>query len=197
MKVRLLSSALTMLNATELKNGTAFLHYGKPFQVIKYSLIKMGRGGAVVKDTARNLETGSIEEISYSSNVAVDEVNTAKRQLQFLYKDATNAVFIDPKTYEQVEVLLKIVGDSLVYLKEGQLATVLFWDEKPLSVELTPKVELTVSECDPGVKGNSATNIYKPAVLENGLQAKVPLFINVGDKIRVDTRTGEYLERVR
>ncbi|HJX59506.1 MAG TPA: elongation factor P [Patescibacteria group bacterium] len=197
MKVRLLSSALTMLNATELKNGTAFLHYGKPFQVIKYSLIKMGRGGAVVKVTARNLETGSIEEISYSSNVAVDEVNTAKRQLQFLYKDATNAVFIDPKTYEQVEVLLKIVGDSLVYLKEGQLATVLFWDEKPLSVELTPKVELTVSECDPGVKGNSATNIYKPAVLENGLQAKVPLFINVGDKIRVDTRTGEYLERVR
>ena len=197
MKVRLLSSALSMLNATELKNGTAFLHYGKPFQVIKYSLIKMGRGGAVVKVSARNLETGSIEEISLSSNVAVDEVNTAKRQLQFLYKDATNAVFIDPKTYEQVEVLLKIVGDSLVYLKEGQLATVLFWDEKPLSVELTPKVELTVSECDPGVKGNSATNIYKPAVLENGLQAKVPLFINVGDKIRVDTRTGEYLERVR
>ena len=186
-----------MLNATELKNGTAFLHYGKPFQVIKYSLIKMGRGGAVVKVSARNLETGAIEEISLSSNVAVDEVNTAKRQLQFLYKDATNAVFIDPKTYEQVEVLLKIVGDSLVYLKEGQLATVLFWDEKPLSVELTPKVELTVSECDPGVKGNSATNIYKPAVLENGLQAKVPLFINVGDKIRVDTRTGEYLERVR
>ena len=197
MKVRLLSSALSMLNATELKNGTAFLHYGKPFQVIKYSLIKMGRGGAVVKVSARNLETGSIEEISLSSNIAVDEVNTAKRQLQFLYKDAINAVFIDPKTYEQVEVLLKIVGASLIYLKEGQMATVLFWDEKPLSVELTPKVELTVSECDPGVKGNSATNIYKPAVLENGLKAKVPLFINVGDKIRVDTRTGEYLERVR
>ncbi len=186
-----------MLSATDLKNGVTFLHYGKPYQVIKYSLIKMGRGGAVVKVSARNLETGSTEEISYSSNVTVDDVNTQKRQLQYLYKDGTVAYFMDAKSYEQVEIPLKILGDSVVFLKEGENVTILFWDEKPLSVEIAPKIELVVAECDPGVKGNSATNIYKPAVLENGLKIKVPLFIKQGEKIRVDTRTGDYIERVK
>lgn len=186
-----------MISATELKNGIAFLHYGKPYQVIKYSLIKMGRGGAVVKVTARNLETGSIEEKSFSSNVAVDDVSTSKKRLQYLFKDASSVTFMDPKTFEQVEIPLSVLGDDVLYLKEGEGVEVLFWEEKPLSVVLSPNVALTVSECDPGVKGNSASNIYKPAVLENGLKLKVPLFIKVGDKIRVDTRTGDYLERAK
>ena len=186
-----------MISSTELKNGTAFLHYGKPYQVIKYALIKMGRGGAVVKVSAKNLETGGVIEISYSSNVTVDEANTQKRKLQYLYKDATSAIFMDPKTYEQVEVPLDTLGEQISFVKEGESADVLFWEEKALSVELPAKVELKVTEADPGVKGNSATNLYKPAVLENGLKIKVPLFINPGDKIRVDTRTGEYLERVK
>lgn len=186
-----------MIAATDLKNGTTFLSNGKPYQVIKYSFIKMGRGGAVVKVTARNLETGSIEEKSFSSNVSVDEVNTYKKKLQFLYKDAVNSVFMDSKTYEQAEIPVSILGDSAVYLKEGESVDILFWDEKPISCELTPKATLMVTECDPGVKGNSATNIYKPATLENGLKLKVPLFIKKGDRIKVDTRTGEYLERAK
>jgi elongation factor P len=196
-----------MLSATDLKNGTAFIYYGKPYQVIKYTLIKMGRGGAVVKVQTRNLETGSVEEKSFSSNITFDEANTFKRKLQFLYntkgvsssayKDSACAVFMDPKNYEQVEIPLSILGDQIVYIKEGEMVNILFWEDKPLSVELSPKVELTVTEADPGVKGNSATNIYKPAVLENGLTIKVPLFIKPGDKIRVDTRTGEYLERAK
>ncbi len=186
-----------MIAATDLKGGVTFLSNGKPYQVIKYSLIKMGRGGATVKVTARNLETGSIEEKSFSSNVAVDEVNTYKKKLQYLFKTGGGLTFIDPKTYEQAEIPASILGDSTVYLKEGESVDVLFWDEKPLSVEFPPKIVLTVAECDPGVKGNSATNIYKPAVLENGLKLKAPLFIKVGDRIRVDTRTGEYLERAK
>lgn len=186
-----------MLSATDLKNGTAFLYYGKPYQVIKYTLIKMGRGGAVVKVLCRNLETGSIEDKSFSSNIAFDEANTYKNKFQYLYKDAENAVFMDPKTFEQVEIPLKVLGDSTRYLKEGETVDVLFWEQKPLSVDLPPKIVLTVTETDPGVRGNSATNIYKPAILENGLKIKVPLFINAGDKIKVDTRIGEYVERAK
>lgn len=186
-----------MLNATDLKNGATFLYNSKAYQVIKYSLIKMGRGGAVVKVTVRNLETGSIEDKGFSSNISFEEVNTQKRRLQYLYKDASTAVFMDPKTYEQVEVPLSILKEQIVFLKEGENVDVLFWDEKALSVELAPKIVLTVIQTDPGVKGNSATNIYKPAVLENGLKIKVPLFIKEGEKIRVDTRTGEYIERVK
>ena len=186
-----------MINATELKNGVAFLLNGKPYQVLKYSLIKMGRGGAIVKVSARNLESGSNEEKSFSSNIAVEEVRTSKRRLQFLFKDPSAVTFMDPKTYDQVEIPRSVLGDDLAYLKEGENIDVLFWEDKPLSVILSPNVILTVTDCDPGVKGNSATNIYKPAVLENGLSLKVPLFIKKGDKIKVDTRTGEYLERAK
>lgn len=185
-----------MISATELKNGTAFLHYGKPYQVIKYSLIKMGRGGAVVKVNARNLESGSVVEMSYSSNNTVEEADVSKRKLQYLYKDAQSAVFMDGVSFEQVEIPLKVLGDDILYCKEGEPLDVLFWESKALSVVLPPKVNLKVVETDPGVKGNSASNIYKPAVLENGLTVKVPLFIKVNDEVRVDTRTGEYVERV-
>jgi len=186
-----------MINSTDLRAGVAFLQNGKPYQVIKYSLIKMGRGGAVVKVAVRNLESGSIEEKSFSSNVAVDEVSTSKKRLQYLFKDPTCVTFMDPKSFDQVEIPLSVLGDDVLYLKEGESVDVLFWDEKPLSVVLSPSVVLKVTECDPGVKGNSATNIYKPAVLENGLKLKVPLFIKVGDKVKVDTRTGEYVERAK
>ena len=191
-----------MINATDLKNGPAFLHYDKPYQVIKYNLIKLGRGSAYVKITARNLETGGIDEISYQSNASVDEVNTYKKKLQYLYKDASSIVFMDPETYEQVEIDASVLDGQEVFLKEGDSADVLFWSldsarDKVLTVELPPKVVLEVRQTDPGVKGNSATNIYKPAILENGLKVKVPLFIKVGEKIRVDTRTKEYIERVK
>jgi elongation factor P len=186
-----------MLNATDLKNGTAFLQYGKPYQVIKYTLIKMGRGGAVVKLLTRNLETGSVEDKSFSSNVAVEEANTYKKQLQYLFKDKSNATFMDPKTYEQTEIPLIVLGDQVAFLKEGESVDVHFWDEKALAVDFPPKLVLTVTECDPGVKGNSASNMYKPATLENGLQIKVPLFIKQGEKILVDTRDVKYIERAK
>ena len=186
-----------MINSTDLRAGVTFLYNDKPYQVIKYSLIKQGRGGATVKVNVRNLESGSVEEKGFSSNIALEEVNTSKRSLQYLYKDSANAFFMDPKNFEQVEIPLAILGDAVAYVKEGGNATVLFWEEKALSVELPPKVVLEVVECDPNIKGNSASNFYKPAILSNGLAIKVPLFINEGEKIRVDTRTGEYIERAK
>jgi len=186
-----------MINATDLKNGTAFMHYGKPYQVIKYTHSKLGRGGALVKVNCRNLLTGSVEDFSFSSDIAFDEANTFKRKLQYLYSDSSNAFFMDPKSYDQVEVPLDILGDKAFFLKEGENVDVLFWEEKALSIELSPKITLKVVQTDPGVKGNSATNIYKPAILENGYKIKVPLFVKVGDLIRVDTRTGSYVERAK
>ena len=184
-----------MIASTQLRNGTTFLRNGEPHQVIRYALIKMGRGGATVKVTVRNLLTGAVVDDSYSSNVKVEEVNTSKRRLQYLYNDGSNVVLMDPQTYEQIEVSIKQVEDRLPFVKEGSSIDVLFWGDIVLSFDLPPKVTLEVSDTAPGVKGNSATNLYKPATLENGLSVKVPLFIKKGDKIIVDTRTAEYVER--
>jgi len=186
-----------MINATELKNGTTFLHYGKPYQVIKYTHQKIGRGGATVKVNVRNLQNGSNDNFSFSSEMSFDEANTQKRKLQFLYSDKLVAVFMDPKTFEQVETPLGLLGNQIKFVKEGATIDILFWEDKALSVELQPKVTLKVAQTDPGVKGNSTSNMYKPAILENGLELKVPLFIKIGDSIRVDTRKGSYVERAK
>ncbi len=188
---------MPVINSIDLKNGTTFLKNGKPYKVIKYSLIKMGRGGATVKVIARNIETGTVENLSFSSNIKVEAVNTSKKKLQYLYSNSNTAFFMDETTYEQVEIPLSIIEDEVPYIKEGQSATILFWDTKPLSIDIPPKATLKVIDTDPGVKGNSATNVYKPARLENKLEVKVPLFINSGDKIVVDTRSGQYVERAK
>ena len=186
-----------MINATSLRTGSAFLYEGKPFKVTKYELIKLGRGGATVRVSCVNLETGANVEHAFSSNLSFKEIDLRKRVLQYLYRDGKVATFMDPATFDQVEVPLGILGSDIAYVKEGEGVSVLFWEDRALSIDLPPKIVLTITQTDPGVKGNSATNIYKPAVLENGLKLKVPLFINVGDKIRVDTRTGEYIERAK
>lgn len=188
---------MARINATSLRSGTAFLYEDKPFKVSKYSLIKMGRGGATVKVTCVNLETGANIEHAFSSNLSFQKIDLVKTSLQYLYKDGKTAFFMKPTTYEQVEVPLSILGDDIFYLKEGATVNVMFWDERAMSVDLPPKVILEVIEADPGVKGNSASNFLKSAKLENGLNVKVPLFIKTGEKIKVDTRTGEYIERAK
>lgn len=185
-----------MIEATNLKNGTTFLMDGKPFKVIKYTHQKIGRGGGLVKLVIRNLESGNQVEKTISSAAKVEDINTLKRSMQYLYKDENSAVFMDPKTYAQVEIPVDLAKEELSYIKEGEKADILFWEGRPLSVEIPPKVTLKVVDTAPGVKGNSATNLYKPATLENDLQLKVPLFVKTGDKIRVNTRKGEYVERV-
>ncbi len=194
---------MASVNATDLRAGLAFLYEGKPFKVKKYSLIKMGRGGATVRVSCVNLENGSNVEHAFSSNLSFEEVSLSKRKLQYLYKDDKNAYFMDPATFDQIEVPLAVLGDDVYYLKEGENADIVFWDlpshagSRPMSVDLPPKITLEVVECDPGVKGNSVSNLYKSAKLSNGLETKVPLFIKQGEKIIVDTRSGEYIERAK
>jgi elongation factor P len=184
-----------MIIATNLKNGTTFLMNGKPYRVVKYTHQKIARGGGTVKLSVRNLETGNLEKKTFNSSAKVEETTTVKRPLQYLYKDDTSVYFMDTRSYEQIEIPLVIAKDQIVFIKEGESVDVLFWENKALSIGLPAKVVLTVKDTVPGVKGNSATNIFKPATLENGLKLKVPLFIKKGDKIRIDTRTGEYVER--
>jgi len=184
-----------MINATDLKNGITFKMDGKPYKVVKYAHQKIARGGGTVKVSLRNLQSGNLVEKTLNSNLKVDQINTSKKPFQYLYKDAENAVFMNKSTYEQVEIPNQVIQSDLPYIKEGDDVNVLFWEENPLSVDIPPKVKLKVSETAPGVKGNSATNIFKSAKLENELSAKVPLFIEEGDYVVIDTRTGEYVER--
>src|SRR3989339_1516174 len=185
------------VNATDLRAGIAFLYEGKPFKVTKYQLIKMGRGGATVRVNCINLENGANIEHAFSSNLSFEKIELQKRKLQYLYKDSKVATFMDPVSYEQIEVPLSILGTDIYYVKEGGETDILFWGDRAMSVDLPPKVTLKVIDCDPGVKGNSASNFLKSAKLENGLDVKVPLFIEIGEKIRVDTRSGEYVERAK
>lgn len=186
-----------MIPVTDLRAGTTFLLDGQPWVVLKYEHIKMGRGGATIKVRAANLASGAVVDKTFSSGSTVESISTQKRHLQFLYSDLAGARFMDPRSYEQVEMAAGVLGAQANFLKEGIEVDVVFWGEKPLSVELPAKVTLEVAEAEPGVKGDSASNMYKGATLENGLQVKVPLFIKSGDKVSVDTRTGEYIERVK
>lgn len=185
-----------MISATDLKNGITFQMNNDPYKVVKYTHQKIGRGGANIKLQLRNLKSGALEDKTFSSKHKVEEITTIKKPLQFLYVDSDIAYFMDLTTYEQIEIPQNLVEDELVYIKEGETVNVLFWEDKALSVDIAPKVVLRVAQTDPGVKGDTASNVYKSAKLENGLNVRVPLFIKIGDKVRVDTRTGEYVERV-
>ena len=186
-----------MIGVQDLKNGTTFELEKEPYVVLRYEHVKLGRGSATIRVKIKNLKTGGVLEKTFINSARVEPVSLIKKKMQYLYSSGKYFVFMDPVTYDQAEIAADILGSATSFLKEGMVVTVLYWEDKPLWVELQPKMELTVTETDPGVKGNSATNVYKPATLENGYQLRVPLFINRGDKIRVDTRTGEYIERAK
>jgi len=167
---------------------------GGLYQVVLYEHQKLGRGTATIKIKAKNLKSGGIKEISFISGARVEEAPITSKEAQYLYKNQ-NFFFMDPKTYEQFELSGEKIGEAAAYLKEGIIVKVSFYEGEPLSVELPIKMEFKIKETGPGVKGDSATNIWKQAVLDNGFKIKVPLFIEEGDLIEVDTRTGEYLAR--
>lgn len=184
-----------MISVTELRNGTVFEDQGKIYQVLSYEHIKMGRGSANIKVKVRNVKSGATTEKSFINGAKVNNLQIIKRELQFLYKDNDSVFFMDPVTFEQVSVPLNLL-DGAEYLKDGSIYSFSFLQGEVLTLNLPPKIDLTVSETGPSLRGNSATNIYKDAVLENGKKVRVPLFIKEGDTVRVDTRTGEYSEKV-
>ena len=185
-----------MISVTDLKAGTTYREDGQLLQVMSYEHIKMGRGSANIKVKVRNVKTGTILEKSYINGSRVDDVAVPKKDMQFLYKDDEAAYFMDPDSYEQVSLVLPMIPENQ-YLKEGESYTVSFLEGQPLSVQFPPKMTFRVVDTGPSFKGNSATNVFKDAILENGIKTKVPPFISVNDLIRIDTRTGAYSEKAQ
>ena len=181
-----------MISVTELRKGAVFKHNGDPLQVTKYLHKKLGRGKASIRIKAKNLRTGATLDTVFNSGAKVEEAEVVKKSVQFLYQDGKQLYFTDSETEDKLSLAM---SDSGKFLAKNIEAKLLSFEDEPLSIELPPAVELTVKKTEPGVKGNSATNIYKPATLESGHTLPVPLFINEGDTIKVNTETGEFMSR--
>lgn len=186
-----------MINVTELRSGVLFSDQGQTFIVVTYEHVKQGRGSGNVKLKARNVKTGATVEKSFMTGARVDDVSVEKKKASFLYSDAENAVFMDDDTFEQFEVPKKVLGESAKFLKEGMPGAVQVVNDEVVAVDLPKSVELKVTMAGAGIKGNSVSNVWKKAELENGISVDVPLFIKDGDMIRIDTREGTYMERVK
>jgi len=185
-----------MIKVSDLRNGDAFELEGRPFQVIKSTHTVLGRKKARVKLQVRNLKTGAVVTKTFISEKKLPEIEFEAKKLVFLYFDGREYHFKEPDSDKEFEIKKDIVGENGKFLKKNSNLSVLFWDKNPLAIKLPITMTFRVKETEPGVKGNSSTNIYKPAKLENGLKIKVPLFVKIGDIIKVDTRSGEYLERI-
>lgn len=183
-----------MIPVTSLRPGVTFEDHGDIFEVLTYNNMHLRKTSSVVQVKVRSLRKGMTIEKSFGSNGEVKPVTITREELQYLYKDADSGYFMEPRTFEQVSIPLKNLGGH-EFLKEGEMVVVKFHGKEALSITLPPKVKLKVTDTNPGVKGNSATNVYKDATLETGLKTKVPLFINIGDEIIVDTRDGSYTNR--
>jgi elongation factor P len=186
-----------MLNVTDLRAGAAFRDQSGLWEVQSYQHIKMGRGSANIKIRARNLRTGAIVEKSFISGARVEEVEVEKKKAQFLYADQSNANFMDQASFEQFSLPASLVASQIKFLKEGESYDLAFADSEILGVELPRNMILKIAETGPGIKGDTVSTAYKAAKLENGLEVKVPLFLKEGDAVKIDTRSGEYLERAK
>jgi len=182
-----------MISVTELRKGAVFKQDGDPLQVTQYLHKKLGRGKASIRIKAKNLRTGATLDKVFNSGAKVEGAEVIKKSAQFLYQDGKQLHFKDLETGDKLSLPM---SDSGKFLSKDSQAKLLAFEGEPLSIELPSAVELKVKKTEPGVKGNSATNIYKPATLESGHTLQVPLFINEGDTIKVSTETGKYVSRV-
>ena len=184
-----------MISTNQFRNGAAIRVDGKRFTILYFQHVKPGKGGAFVRTRLRNLDTGAVIEKTFRAGEKVEGVRTESRPMTFLYRDGDLYYFMDSETYEQIAIPSEVLVETVDYLVPNGEVEVLLADGEVLSVELPVHVELEVAQTDPGLKGDTATGGSKPATLETGLVVQVPLFVNVGDKVRVDTRTKEYLTR--
>lgn len=188
---------MATLSINDLRPGVAILFNNQPHIVVWREHAMMGRGGGFVRTRLKNLLNGATVENTFKGNDRIQEADLSRSQAQFLYFEGQDPVFMDMNTFEQMTIPRDQVGDSAQFLKEGQTADILFYEGRPITASPPIKVELAVTYTEPGFKGNTASNTTKPATLETGAQIHVPLFVNTGDVIRVDTRDGSYVERVK
>ena len=184
------------ITAGDFRKGMIFEMDGKPMLVVDFQHVKPGKGAAFVRTKTKNVITGAVTETSYNPSAKFPQAFIDRREMQYTYSDGDLYYFMDMETYDQIPVNKSDLGDSFKFCKENEMVKVLSYKGKVFGIEVPNFVELEVVETEPGFKGNTATNTLKPAKLETGAEIRVPLFINEGDKIRIDTRTGEYMERV-
>ena len=184
-----------MATTNDFKNGMTLNIDGQLWTVVNFQHVKPGKGGAFVRSKLKNVLSGKVVDRTFNAGVKVNVANVNRREMQYLYREGDDFVFMDTQDYDQPHIPRDTVGDAADYLLEEQTAVVAFNDGTPLYVELPASVELTVSQTDPGVQGDRSTGGTKPATLQTGAQIQVPLFITTGEKVKVDTRTGDYLGR--
>lgn len=184
-----------MFTVSDFRRGLPIVVDDQPYYVVEYQHFKMGRGKANIRTKLKHIKTGAVIEKVFSSNDTFKRPDLENRKMQYLYENGGEYTFMDSTTYEQIAVTADQIGDARWYLLDNEDYTVLFLDNQPISVDLPASVVLDVVETEPAVKGDTVTNITKPAKLQTGLEVKVPPFVKEGDRVKVDTRTGEYIER--
>jgi len=183
------------ISTNDLKNGMALDLADGLFEVVEFQHVKPGKGGAFVRTKLRNLRTKAVVERTFRADERVEQAVIDKREMQFLYKDGTDFVFMDNVSFDQIPVSARALGDASSYLKAGDSAIIETYGSEIVEIELPAAVELEVAETEPGIQGDRVSGARKPATTETGLVVQVPLFVNPGDRIKVDTRSGEYLTR--
>lgn len=185
-----------MITAGDFRNGMTFEMDGNVFQVVEFQHVKPGKGAAFVRTKYKNVRTGSVLERSFNPNEKFENAQLDRADMSYLYADGDLYYFMDTETYDQMPLTADAIGEGLKFLKEGMVCKIVSYKGTVFSVEPPLFVELLITEAEPGVKGDTAQNATKTAIVETGASVRVPLFVNEGETIRIDTRTGEYMERV-
>lgn len=184
-----------MITAGDFRKGVTFEMDGQPFVVLDFQHVKPGKGSAFVRTKYKNIYTGAIREDAFNPDDKFPKAHIETKKMQYLYNDGELYYFMDPETYDQLPLNQDQVEDAMKFLKENDEATIKFYNNEPFLVEAPNFVDLEIVETEPGVKGDTATNVTKAATVETGAVIQVPIFINEGEKVQIDTRTGEYLGR--
>jgi elongation factor P len=184
------------ITTNDLKTGITLELDNGLFQVIEFQHVKPGKGGAFVRTKLRNVRTGNVFDRTFNAGVRVEQAIINREEMQFLYRDGDDYVFMNNESYEQMNVAPVALGDAADFMVEGMVAQVAFFNGEIISVEIPASVELTIAETEPGVQGDRVSGARKPATLETGRVVQVPLFVETGDRVKVDTRTGDYMTRV-
>lgn len=187
---------MATISTAQFKNGMGITIDGKIYTIVEFQHVKPGKGAAFVRTKLRDLKSGRINDMTFRSGEKFEDVHISTREMQYLYEDGTTFYFMDTESYEQLEVATDFVGDNAQWLKENDLVQVMYAGSELIGIDPPMFVELEVTETEPGFKGDTVQGGSKPATLETGAQVSVPMFVNIGDKVKIDTRDGRYITRV-
>ena len=185
-----------MISANDLRKGITFVYDNDVYQVIDFQHVKPGKGAAFVRAKIRSVMGGGIKDLTFNPNEKFENAVISTKEMQYLYNDGQLYYFMDPENFEQIGIEYEAVEEAIKYVRENDTVQIKFYEGKPFSVDAPNFVELIVTETEPAIKGDTATNVTKPATVETGAVINVPVFVNENDTIKIDTRTGEYLSRV-